>query len=128
MLVPQVTVLVPLLVTVTLAQYPEFQSLVIFTIAVTLLPMLDIELATLDAMADDLLDAAELAIELITELATELLFELAIELNTELATDEVVPQADTTPKGAGWVLQVLRAMQLFWSSQPQPLWVVTHTG
>lgn len=122
MLVAQITVLVPLLVTVTLAQYPEFQSLVVFTTAVTLLLVLDTELATLDAtldtIEDDLLDATELAIELITELATELLLELAIELTTELVTDElavdeVIPQADTTPKGAGCVLQVLRAIQLF---------------
>ena len=107
-LVVQVTVLLPLLVTTTLAQYPEFQSLVIFTNAVTLLPILDVELVVLDE-TDDLLDADEL----IAELTAELLLELTTELATELATDEVVPHAETTPKGAGCVLQVLRAMQLF---------------
>lgn len=96
--------LLPLLVTTTLAQYPEFQSLVIFTNAVTLLPILDVELVVLDETDAD---------ELIAELTAELLLELTTELATELATDEVVPHAETTPKGAGCVLQVLRAIQLF---------------
>lgn len=103
-LVVQVTVLLPLLVTTTLAQYPEFQSLVIFTNAVTLLPILDVELVVLDETDAD---------ELIAELTAELLLELTTELATELATDEVVPHAETTPKGAGCVLQVFRAIQLF---------------
>lgn len=92
------------------------------------MPLLDAELATLDAIDDDLLDATELAIELIVELVTELLLELTNELAAELATDEVVPHAETTPKGAGCVLQVLRAIQLLLFSHPQPLWVVTHSG
>jgi hypothetical protein len=61
------------------------------------------------------------------EIATDELLEIAArELELELAGVELVGVPLTTPKGAGCALQVLRAMQLCWFSQPQPLAVVTH--
>src|SRR5690606_28374915 len=42
------------------------------------------------------------------------------------ATLELLPL--TGPYGAGRVLQVLREIQLWFCSQPQPLWVVEHSG
>ena len=44
------------------------------------------------------------------------------EERTELAV------APTTPKGAGCAAQVVRLTQLLLPSQPQPVWVVTHSG
>ena len=92
-------------------------------------PPFDTELIALDA-TDDLLDfIAELMTELAIELRIELATELAIELGAdELATEELAMHADTIPNGAGWLLQVLRAIQLFWFSQPQPLCVMTQVG
>lgn len=54
-------------------------------------------------------------IELLTELDDELLSELEL-TGTELLLSEllleVTPQAATTPKGAGWLVQVEREIQL----------------
>lgn len=64
------------------------------------------ELAKLEA-TEDLLEEMELL------LGTELLVTVALEeLLSELLTELVVPQAATTPKGAGWLVQVEREIQL----------------
>lgn len=44
------------------------------------------------------------------------------------ALDDTQLAAFTRPNGAGWVLQVLREIQLLLFSYPQPFVVVTHTG
>ncbi len=69
-------------------------------------PVLEIELAVLEVIEDLLDEARLLGAELLigTELE-ELLAELLI-------TELVVPQAAITPNGAGWLVQVERAMQL----------------
>lgn len=84
---------------------------------------------------DDLLDETALLTRLDDELRAELDELLAGELLAgkllaiELLTIElVVPHVPVTPKGEGWLVQVLVDIQLFWFSQPQPLCVETHTG
>lgn len=73
---------------------------------------MEIELAILEA-TEDLLEETELLLGtelLVTAALEELLSEL---LTTELLlTELVVPQAATTPKGAGWLVQVEREIQL----------------
>lgn len=63
----------------------------------------------------------ELLATLDDETATDEL-ELAGTLDDELGQDA----PPTMPKGAGWLVQVLREIQLRLFSQPQPLWVVLH--
>jgi len=60
-----------------------------------------------------------------TELGATLL--LLLDAGTELGATLEVP-LPSSPHGAGWLVQVARATQLFWFSQPQPLAVVTQTG
>jgi hypothetical protein len=59
-----------------------------------------------------------------TELGATLLL---LDAGTELGATLEVP-LPSSPQGAGWLVQVARATQLFWFSQPQPLAVVTQTG
>lgn len=53
-------------------------------------------------------------------------------LTTELELESGVLLAElplpSMPKGAGCAAQVLREIQLWLFSQPQPLWVVTQSG
>ena len=91
----------------------------IFTTALTPLPI-GVELAVLDAM-DEILVTTELEDELLVELEA---LPGAMLLDTEL----LVAQVPATPKGEGWLVQVLREMQLLPFSYLPPLCVVTHNG
>lgn len=74
-----------------------------------------IELATLERTElTELTELATLERDELTELlTTELLMELELERTLELLTRlEEVAQFDLTPNGAGWLLQVLREIQL----------------
>ena len=75
----------------------------------------------------------ELAILELTrlELATddELLLELiALDGVLDATLEGADEAAPTIPNGAGWLVQVRAEIQLLLFSQPQPLWVVTHSG
>lgn len=59
------------------------------------------------------------------ELLLETILELEL-LDTGAELDDAVPP--TIPKGEGCELQVLLEIQLRLLSQPQPLWVVVHSG
>ena len=77
------------------------------------LPPPDVLEEELELLLDDELELLEL------ELLEELL------LDEELLEEEPPP---TTPYGAGWDSQVLREIQLWLFSQPQPLCVFRHKG